>query len=67
MGVPSQRTIVRAIGRSTRAHKVLSRRNGTQNHTIGSQRKKQLYSVSVKPNEQPVNSLRVPVILNPCL
>ena len=27
MGVPSQCTIVRAIGGSTRAHKVLSRRN----------------------------------------
>jgi len=67
MGVPSQCTIVRAIGRSTRAHKVLSRRNRTQNHTIGSQRKKQLHSVSVKPNEQPVNSMRVPVKFNPCL
>jgi len=29
MGVPSQCTIVRAIGRSTRAHKVLSGRDGT--------------------------------------
>jgi len=52
MGVPSQCTIVRAIGRSTRAHKVFSRRNRTQNHTISSQRKKQLYSVSVKPYKQ---------------
>jgi len=52
MGAPSQCTIVRAMDRSTRDHKVLSRRDRTRNHTIGSQRKKQLYSVSVKPCRQ---------------
>ena len=51
MGVPSQCTIVRAIGRSTRAHKVLSRRNGAQNHKMSSQHKKQLHSASVKSYE----------------
>ena len=36
MGVPSQCTIVRAIGRSAGALEVLSRRNRTQNHTTNS-------------------------------
>jgi len=51
MGVPSQCTIVRAIGRSTPAHKVLSGRNGTQNHIISSQHKKQLHSVPIKSHK----------------
>jgi len=48
-------------------NEVLSRRDGTQNHTISSQHKKQLHSMSVKPDKQPANAMRVSVKLSPCL